>query len=174
MNKVEKEQIVQEIKKKVSESKAVFLFEYHGLNVQDMTTLRTDLRRKNGELKVFKNTLVKKALQETPLKDLLEKDFKGPIACAFGYSDEVTVAKTLVDFKKEDASLNIKSAVLGSQKISLNEIKQLSKLPSKEIMLGQLLATVAAPVRGLVTVLSAVTRDFVYVLKAIEDKKGKA
>lgn len=168
-----KEQRINEIKDKVQKAKAIFLFQYHGLNVQDMQDLRSKVRKEDGEIKVFKNTLVKKALEGMPLKEVLEENLEGPIACVFSYKDAVLTAKTLVEFTKEDNPLNIKTGILGLKKIVLNEIKQLAKLPSRKILLAQLLSTMNAPLTSLVTVLSAVPRDFVYALKAIEDKKGK-
>lgn len=169
-----KEQRVNEIKEKIQKSKALFLFQYHGLNVQELQELRSKVRKEKGEIKIFKNTLVRKALEGFPLKDLLHEDFKGPIACAFSYGDVVLTAKTLVGFTKDENPLQIKTGVLSSKKISLGEIKQLAKLPPKEILIALLVGTIAAPLRALVTVLLGSARDFVYVLKAIEDKKAKS
>lgn len=174
MPRAEKEKAVQDIQEKFKKAQAVFLFEYHGLNVADMTGLRMKLREGQGELKVLKNTLVKKALEGSPLKEMIAVDFKGPIACAFGYSDAVATAKVLVDFKKEDQSLNFKSGVLKEQKIQVQEIKALAKLPSREVLLAHLVGTLAAPISSFVSVLAAVPRKFLYALRAIEEKKGKS
>lgn len=174
MPRAEKEKAVQDIQEKFKKAQAIFLFEYHGLNVADMTGLRMKLREGQGELKVLKNTLVKKALGGSPLKEMIAVDFKGPIACAFGYSDAVATAKVLVDFKKEDQSLNFKSGVLKEKKIQVQEIKALAKLPSREVLLAHLVGTLAAPISSFVRVLAAVPRKFLYALRAIEEKKGKS
>ena len=171
MLKAEKEKIVKDIKEKFQSSKGLFLFEYHGLNVSDMTGLRRKFQQEGAEIKVYKNTLVKKALKDTVDTEFL-KTFRGPIACAFGYNDVIPTTKILTEFEKNEKPLNIKSGVLGVQRLSLQEIKQLAKLPSKDLLIAQLVGTFAAPLRALVTVLSAVPRDFVYVLKAIEQKKA--
>ncbi|MBI3019114.1 MAG: 50S ribosomal protein L10 [Deltaproteobacteria bacterium] len=174
MPRVEKEKAVQDIQEKFKKAQAVFLFEYHGLNVTDMTGLRMKLREGQGELKVLKNTLVKKALEGSPLKETVASDFKGPIACAFSYADAVSTAKVLVDFKKEDQSLNFKSGVLKEKKIQVQEIKALAKLPSREVLLAHLVGTLAAPISSFVNVLAAVPRKFLYALRAVEEKKGKS
>ena len=174
MPRAEKEKEVQTIQEKFKKAQAVFLFEYHGLNVADMTGLRMKLREGEGELKVLKNTLVKKALEGSPLKETVGSDFKGPMACAFSYSDIVATAKVLVDFKKEDQSLKFKSGILKERKIEIQEIKALAKLPSREVLLAQLVGTLAAPISSFVSVLAAVPRKFLYALKAIEEKKGKS
>lgn len=174
MPRAEKEKTVQDIQDKFKKSQAVFLFEYHGLNVADMTGLRMKLREGQGELKVLKNTLVKKALEGSPLKETVASDFKGPIACAFSYADAVATAKVLVGFKKEDQSLHFKSGVLNERKIQIQEIKALAKLPSREVLLAHLLGTLVAPISSFVIVLAAVPRKFLYALKAIEEKKEKA
>lgn len=174
MARIEKEKAVQNIQEKFKKAEAVFLFEYHGLNVSDMTGLRMKLQNTQGELKVLKNTLVKKALEGSPLKEAIALDFKGPIACAFSYADAVATAKVLVDFKKEDQSLNLKSGVLKERKVQVQEIKALAKLPSREVLLAHLLGTLVAPISSFVSVLAAVPRKFLYVLKAVEEKKGKA
>ncbi len=174
MPRVEKEKAVQTIQEKFKKAQAVFLFEYHGLNVADMTGLRMKLREGQGELKVLKNTLVKKALEGSPLKETVATDFKGPIACAFSYSDIVNTAKVLVDFKKEDQSLKFRSGILNERKLQVQEIKALAKLPSREVLLAHLVGTLAAPISSFVNVLAAVPRKFLYALKAIEEKKGKS
>ncbi len=165
MQRAKKETVVQEIQEKLSGSKGYFLFEYHGLNVADVTGLRRKLRERGGELKVYKNTLLKKALKG------VEADLKGPLACAFAYTDVVPTAKTLVEFEKEEKPLTIKTGVLGDKVISLNEIKQLAKLPSRDVLLAQWVGAFSAPIRAWVNVLSAVPRNFVYALKAIEQSK---
>ena len=174
MSRVEKQKTVEDIQERFKKAQAVFLFEYHGLTVSDMTGLRMKLREGQGELKVLKNTLVKKALEGSPLKEALAAEFKGPVACAFSYSDVVNTAKILVDFKKEDQFLKFKSGVLKEKKIESQEIKALAKLPSREVLLAHLLGTLAAPISSFVSVLAAVPRKFLYVLKAVEEKKGKS
>ena len=174
MEKAEKKEIIQDIKSKLKLSKGLFLFEYHGLNVSDMTTLRRKFQTEKSELKIYKNTLLKKALQDSEVDKNFLSEFKGPIACVFGYGDIVPAAKVLTDFEKEEQFLKIKSGLLGIQKLSFNEIKQLAKLPSKDVLVAQLVGTFAAPLKALVTVLSAVPRDFVYVLKAMEQKKSNS
>ena len=170
----DKEKVISQIKEKINLSQGFFIFEYHGLTVEDITGLRRKLKAGGGELKVFKNTLVKKALIGTETEKVIGTDFKGPLACAFGYKDVVAAAKVLIEFEKNEESLKLKAGVLKDKKLLLNDIKQLAKLPSREVLLGKLVGSLASPLRGWVNVLSAVPRNFVFVLKAIEQKKGKA
>lgn len=171
MLKLQKEQMVQDIKKKIQMSKGIFLFQYHGLSVEDITGLRRKIRQGGGELKIFKNTLVRLALKGTPVEKLLMEELKGPIAYTFSYEDVVSTAKALVEFEKEEKSLELNVAVLNDKKLSFNKIKQLAKLPPREVLLSQLMGTLVAPISALIRVLSAVPRDLIYVLKAIEQKK---
>ncbi|OGQ18266.1 MAG: 50S ribosomal protein L10 [Deltaproteobacteria bacterium RIFCSPHIGHO2_02_FULL_40_11] len=171
----QKAKIIDDIREKINRSRGLIFFEYHGLNVEEVNTLRSKVREGNGEFKVYKNTLLKRALEGHPLKDELAGDLKGPMACVFSYGDIVPSAKVLSKFQnRKEEDLKLKSGVLISKKISSDEIKQIAKLPGREELLAKLVGTLAAPLQAFVTVLSAVPRDFVYALKAIQTKKEKS
>lgn len=170
-SRVQKEKIIDEFQDKMKKAQGLLAFEYHGLTVADMTRLRRDVREKGGELKIFKNQLIKKALKGTSIEDVLSGDFKGPLASVFGLTDIAGVAKVLVDFKKEDVSLKIRIGLLDNHKISINEIQELAKLPSREILLAKCMATLTAPIQAFLNVLTAVPREFIWLLKAVEEKK---
>ena len=125
MNRAQKEASVLDIQEKIGKSKGCFLFEYHGLKAEDINGLRRQLKKDKGELKVFKNTLVRLALKGSESEKLLVEEFEGPMACAFSYQDVVATAKTLVEFEKDEKSLNIKTAILDHKKLASNEIKKL-------------------------------------------------
>lgn len=169
--RVQKEKIVDEFRDKMKMAQLFLAFEYHGLTVADMTRLRRDVREKGGELKIFKNKLIKKALMGTPVENELTDDFKGPLASVFGLADIAAVAKVLVDFQKEEVPLKIRIGLLDNHKISINEIKELAKLPSREILLAKCVATLSAPLQAFLNVLAAVPREFIHLLKAVEEKK---
>lgn len=169
--RVQKEKTVAEFRDKMKTALGFLAFEYHGLTVADMTRLRRDVRGKGGELKIFKNALIKKALMGTPVENELRDDFKGPLASVFGLTDIAAVAKVLVDFQKEEVPLKIRIGLLDNHKISINEIRELAKLPSREILLAKCVATLSAPLQAFLNVLTAVPREFIYLLKAVEEKK---
>lgn len=169
--RTQKERIVSEFQDKMKRAQGFLAFEYHGLTVADMTRLRRDVREKGGELKIFKNKLIKKALAGTAVENVLSGDFRGPLASVFGLKDIAAAAKVLVDFQKEEIPLKIRIGVLDNRKISINEIKELAKLPSREILLAKCVGTLTAPLQAFLNVLTAVPREFIYVLKAVERQK---
>src|SRR3989344_1732647 len=118
MNKAQKEASVLDFQEKIEKSTGCFVFEYHGLKSEDINGLRRQFKKEKGELKVFKNTLVRRALKGSELEKLLVEEFKGPVACVFGYRDAVTTAKALVEFEKDEKPLNIKMGILDHKRLT--------------------------------------------------------
>ncbi|BER91573.1 50S ribosomal protein L10 [Thermatribacter velox] len=171
MEKREKATIIEEVYRKLQESQAVYVFSYHGLNVQSAEELRRSLREASGEMKVIKNTLARIALQKAniPFDDQL---LKGQNAFAFAYQDAVQVAKKLNEFsKKLPEIVIIKGGWLEKKQIGVDDVKNLASLPSREELVARVVGGIAAPLSGLVGVLQGVLRSLVWVLKAIEEKK---
>ena len=157
-------------------SDAVFITEYRGLTVKKISAVRKLIRQAGGEMKVCKNTLMRIAMQETGITQASDIDF-GPNGYVLSYGDAAAVAKAIRDFAKEkgNEALVIKGAILGGQKVLTKEqVFALADLPSREQLLAQVVGTLAAPLRGLVTVLSAPQGDFVTVLSKIKDQKESA
>ncbi|MBI4041168.1 MAG: 50S ribosomal protein L10 [Deltaproteobacteria bacterium] len=170
--KSQKQTIVKDIQDKIKASRGFMFFEYHGLNVEELNGLRRKLKASQSEIKVYKNTLLKKALEKTEFKDLISNDLRGPVACAFGYQDISSVAKTLVEFKnRAENELVFKSGILEAKKISAQDIKKIATLPAREELLSKCVGTLAAPIQSLLGVLSAVPRDFIFTLNAVYQKK---
>lgn len=171
MYKEEKKKIVSELQERCINAKAVFVADYKGLNVEQITGLRKSLRDIGVDFKVIKNTFAKIAVKNTnvePLKDF----FEGTSSIVMSYTDPVAAAKVITRFAKEEPKFKIRAGVLTGKIISLNEIIALSELPSREVLLGRLLGILNTIPTNLVYVLSGVPRKFVYVLAAIQDKKG--
>ena len=101
----------------------------------------------------------------------MQEHFVGATAVTVSYGDPVTPAKILADFCKDHPELKIRSALLGGKLLSADDITALSKLPSKEVLLGQMLSVMNAVPTGLVQVLSGVPRTFLYALQALNEKK---
>jgi large subunit ribosomal protein L10 len=166
-----KQQIVAEIKEKLSKASSVILTDYRGLNVAEITELRSILRDAGVEYKVAKNTLTLIAARDSGLEDL-EKYLEGPTALAFGMQDPVAPAKLLSKFAKTHKNLEIKGGVLEGQVIDIEGVKNLADLPPREVLLAQVFAGMKAPISGIVNVLSGNLRNLVYVLDAIKEQKG--
>ncbi|MGQ9622567.1 MAG: 50S ribosomal protein L10 [Candidatus Caldatribacteriaceae bacterium] len=170
MEKSEKEKIVEELQGKLKRSQAVFVVGYSNMDVPVVEQLRRNLRGVEGELKVAKNTLMRIALSRA---GVLQEDhlLKGQNAFVFSYRDVVQVAKALADFAKKFPQLEMKGGFLGARLLTALDVQRLSELPSREELLARVVGGIAAPLVGLLAVLQGVTRNFVLVLKAIEEKK---
>ncbi len=169
----EKQAIVEELQEKFRRSKVVIVTDYKGLNVEKMSALRRKLREENIEYRVVKNTLLARAAQETDVA-ALEPHFTGPSAVAMSFEDPVAPAKVLTDFAKENDKLEIKVGVLRGKILDMADIKALSSLPSREILLGQLLSAMNGVPAGFVRTLAAVPQGLLNVLVAIKDQKEAA
>ena len=171
MVKKEKELKVEELTNKIKRNSGIVLTEYQGLTVAEISDLRSQLRNIKCEYTVVKNTLSRIALKNVGLEDF-SKYFEGPTAITIENGDPVAPAKILMNFAKTHAKLKIKAGVLENKVISASEIKVLSELPSKEVLIAMLLGTIQAPIRNLVNVLAANIRSIVYVLDAIKKKQS--
>jgi large subunit ribosomal protein L10 len=170
LKKDEKEQLVQVLHDELGKSQAFFVTDYMGLTVEKITKLRRDIKGAGGSYQVVKNTLLRRASVGTPAKGI-EQFFVGPTAVAIAKTDAVAVAKALVNFAKDNEQLEIQAGMLGERAITALDIQELSKMPPREVLLARMLGSLNAPVSNFVGVLSAIVRQLVYVLKAIENKK---
>ena len=169
----EKEKVVEALHEKFSKARAILLTDFRGLNMSAMDELRGQLREASVEYRVVKNTLLTRASDGTDMA-LLKEHFFGPCAVALSYEDPVAPAKILMKFSEDNSALEVKAGVVEGQAIDLDSIKRLSKLPSHEVLLTQLLSLMNVPVTGLVTVLSGVLRNFMCVIEAIKRQKEVA
>ena len=165
-----KAEIISEIETRVEGSAGVYLFDYRGLTVSKLSELRTQLREANAKATVFKNTFIKRALDELDYSysDTLLKEPTVLLTCE---NDIVSPAKVLVDFVKNNEIGTIKGGYLGSKTLDLKDIKSLSNLPSREELLAKFVGSINAPVSNFVMGLSGVSRSLVYVLSAIKSEK---
>lgn len=171
MNKSSKQQVVSELSGKLATAKAAFLADYRGLNVEKVTQLRRQLRDAGVDYQVVKNTLLRLACKGTEVECLAEH-LAGPTAIAIAGNDPVAPAKILAEFAKGNEAFALKVGALGGKLISLEEIKALAELPSREELLAKALGSLKAPVSNFVGVLAAVPRSLVQVLAAIQEKKA--
>src|SRR5437763_4696768 len=163
--------VVDEVRQRLSSSEAAILTEYRGLNVAEMARLRRSLREAGGQYKIYKNTLVRLAVRELGLEELLEM-LLGPTAIAFVDGDAARVAKSLRDFSRTNPSLVIKGGVLGETVLSAADATALAELPSRDQLLAQLAGAMAAPLQQMAGLLAAIPRNFAYGIRALADQQG--
>ena len=169
----EKKTIVEDLHEKFARSKVVIVTDYKGLDVSEMNALRTKLDEADIEYKVVKNTLLRRASEGTDVS-LIVDSFTGPSAVALSYDDPVAPAKVLTAFASEAKKLDLKIGVLDGKVLDLNAIGALSALPSRDILLSQLLSTIAGVPTAFVRVLSDMPRQLLSVLQAVRDQKAEA
>ena len=169
----EKQQIAEDLRDRLSKSAIIVLTDYKGLDVAAMNDLRRRLRAEQIEYQVVKNTLLSRAAEDNDIA-LIKDYFKGPSAIALSYEDPVAPAKVLSQFAKENKKLEIKVGVMNGQVLDADAIKALATLPSREVLLGQLLSALNAIPTSFVRTLAEVPRSFVSVLAAIRDQKETA
>jgi len=155
----QKKQLVEEIAEKLKNSVSTIVVDYRGLNVAEVTELRKQLREAGIEFKVYKNSLTRRAAEAVDLNGLTEV-LTGPNAIAFSNEDVVAPAKILNNFAKEHEALEMKAGVIEGKVSSVEEIKALAELPSREGLLSMLLSVLQAPIR-----------NFALVTKAVADQK---
>jgi large subunit ribosomal protein L10 len=155
----EKQQTVADIASKLRDSKSTVLVNYRGLNVSQVTELRKQLRESGVEFKVYKNTMARRATQETEMTEL-DEHLVGPTAIAFSVEDVIAPAKIIADFAKKNEALEIKAGIVEGRVVDISEIKALADLPSREGLLSMLLSVLQAPMR-----------DFALATKAVAEQK---
>ncbi|MCG8470461.1 MAG: 50S ribosomal protein L10 [Desulfobacterales bacterium] len=173
MNLDKKKAVVDSLHEKLAKSAIVISTDYKGLDVAAVTKLRAELTKAGVEFMVVKNTLLRRASEETDAA-LITDSFKGPTAVAISYDDPVAPAKILTEFVKDNEKLEIKAAVMEGKTLDVAGIEALSSLPSREVLLGQVLSAMNAVPTGMVRVLAEVPRQMLNVLSAIKDQKEAA
>lgn len=161
-NRQLKEAKVLEIKEKLEKAQSVVLASYQGLNVEEDTELRKNLRDAGVEYKVYKNTLVTLAAKELGLDGIVEF-LEGPVSIAIGYDDATAPARILNDFAKEHKKLELKAGIVEGEIFDEAKIKELATIPSREVLIAKLLGSLQAPIS-----------NFAYLIKAIAEKNESA
>jgi len=173
LNRDEKAAIVADLNESFNRAKFSVVADYCGLTVSDLEKIRRDLRATSSEIRIAKNTLLKRAVADTSCESLAN-DFTGTTAIVMSYDDPVGPAKVLAKCAEDYDKLQLRSAVLDGEKITIDDMVALSKLPSKEILLGQLLSVMNGVPTAFVRVLSAVPQNLLYGLQAVKDQKEQA
>ena len=171
----EKLSIVSELKVKLSSSKGAVLTNYRGLTVAQDTQLRRNLREAGVNYHVVKNTMTRIAAQELGIEGL-DVYLEGPTALALSNTDPVAPARVISNFIKDNKLkvMEIKAGLLDGQVIDAQSVKALADLPSRDVLLAQVLAGMQTPIVGIVNVLQGSIRKVVYALEAVRKQKELA
>ncbi len=170
MERKKKEKVVEELKAKLANLNAMFLAEYSGTNMTQMTKLRRELRNVDVEFNVVKNTLLKIASGGTKAEALQDK-FSGPNAIVCINKDPSAAAKVLSGFAKDIPNLKLKAGFLGNRVITAEEILKLATIPSKEVLVGRFLGLLQGMPQRLLYVLSGNMNKLMMTLNAIKIQK---
>lgn len=174
--RVEKQQAIAELKELMQNAKSIVLADNNGLNVARVTKLRKELRGAGVELKVAKNTLIGLAAKELGIEGL-DQYLKGTTTLAFSNEDEASGAKKIREFfaKDKDPKFVVKAGILEGKVLDVNGVKELADLPSREVLLAQVLAGIQAPLQGVAGAVNSLLSSFAYALDArIQQLEGQA
>lgn len=170
--KNDKIKLAEELVEKAKGQRVVLFADFHGLSVAKQQELRRLLKKEEAEYRVMKKTLLARVFEAMKLPFSLFSH-KGELAVTFGFGDEVSPAKVLAKFARANPdSLKILGGILGTRELSKEETLALSKLPGKQELLGQLAATLASPIRGLMNVLNGNQRKLVVALAQVLNHKS--
>ncbi len=161
LNRSEKQAVIDEVTALAAKAQTLVIAEYRGITVADMTKLRVDARSKGVTLSVLKNTLARRAVAGSGF-EVAADQMTGPLIYGFS-EDAVAAAKVVSDFAKSNDKLVIRAGVYGGKTLDVNGVKQLANIPSKEVLLAQLLGLMQSPISRTARVLAAVA-----------EKKGEA
>ncbi|MBI2458986.1 MAG: 50S ribosomal protein L10 [Parcubacteria group bacterium] len=171
--KEQKRTILKQLNDKITKAKSIIFTKYSGLTVKENEDLRLRLRQENNEYYVAKKTLFSLALKDKAITGLDVKKFTGQVAAIFGYSDEVSPAKIVGQFKKDkdkEGKIEFIGGVLENRYIDMDQVANLAILPSKQELYSKVVGAINAPVSGLVNALAGNIRNLIQVLKAVSDR----
>jgi large subunit ribosomal protein L10 len=172
MNKNEKTEVISEIKEMIDNSSAVYLTDYTGINVADISAIRNDFRKEGVKYKVMKNTLFKLAIDETGKYEKLADHLVGMTGYAFASNNPVAPAKIIKKYFDDKQKLALKACYIEDQYFSGDKLSVIAALPSKNELIAGILGSLNAPVSGIVGAINAVIRDLVSVIDEISKKQA--
>ena len=172
LNRTEKAAVIEEVSSQLAEAQSIVVAEYRGIDVGSITVLRKAAREQGVYLRVLKNTLVRRALADTPFEGISE-ELTGPLLYAIS-TDPVAAAKVLSDFAKTNDKIVLKAGSLPGNVLDTEGVKALATMPSREELLAKLLGTMQAPVATFVRTLNEIPTKFVRGLAAVRDQKESA
>jgi len=173
MLRKDKEAVIAEVAQLLAGTENLFVSDYRGLTVEQLTELRGKLRESGATFKVVKNTLGGIAADRSGRENAKEL-LTGPTAVTFCGEDLVAAAKALADFARTNPQLEVRGGLLDASLIDAAGVKTLASLPSRDVLLAQVVGTIAAPMTGLVTVLQGTIGGFVRALNQVAEQRAAA
>lgn len=174
MPTAKKAAVIDELTEKLGQVCAAALIDYRGLSVAEISDLRTQLRQRDIELQVTKNTLLREAAHRNDMS-ALDELFSGPTAVAFIYQDESAASKALNTFFRTARVGAIKSGILkGGRQVSAEQFAKLADLPNRQTLLAQIAGLFESPLAQLAALFNAPAQQLAYAIAALEEKGGAA
>ncbi len=173
MNRSDKADIVERLSERLAGAPAVYVADFTGLKVKDMTELRRQLRSSGMEFVVVKNTLALRALQAAAISEL-SADVVGPTGLVFAEDDPLAAAKILHDFHREYEGPAVRAGLVEGRRVGPREVKQLAALPSRDQLLSQLGGVLQAPLQGFAGVVNGLFNTMLGALEALRVQRGNA
>lgn len=170
LNLEAKKAIVDEVNTVASEALSAVVAEYRGLTVADMTELRKKARESGVWVKVVRNTLAKRAVEDTEFT-CLQEALVGPVVCAFSQNDPGAAARLFRDFSKENNIINVTALSIGGKLLPAGDLETVAKLPTKDEAIAMLMSVMNAPVTKLARTLNEVPSKITRVIAAVRDQK---
>jgi large subunit ribosomal protein L10 len=172
MNRNEKTDVISEVKEMMENSSAIFLTDYSGINVEDISELRNQFRNEGVKYKVYKNTLFKKALAESNKYEKLVDHLVGMTGFAFADENPIAPAKIIKKYFDKHEKLSLKACYIEDEYFDGDRLAELASLPSKNDLIASIIGSINSPASGIVGAIAAVTRDLVSVIDEISKKKA--
>jgi large subunit ribosomal protein L10 len=172
MDRNEKSEIISEIKELLESSSAIYLTDYHGINVEDISSLRNQFRNEGVKYKVFKNTLVKRALDEIGKYDKIADHLVGMTGFAFSTKNPLAPAKIINKYFGDKEKLSLRACYVEGEFFDGAQLKVLASLPTKNELIASIMGSLNSPVSGIVGAINAVMRDLVSVVEQISQREA--
>lgn len=172
MNKNEKAEVISEIREVIDNSSAIFLTDYSGINVADISDIRNQFRKEGVRYKVYKNTLFKRALQESGKFEKLADHLEGMTGFAFASDNPVAPAKIIKKYFDTSKKLALKACYIETDYYDGSKLDQLATLPTKTELIASIMGSLNSPASGIVGAINAVVRDLVSVVDQISKKEA--
>lgn len=174
MRKEQKAQQIEEIAAQLGDAEAVYAVDYRGLSVPQAAELRANLREHDAYFRVVKNTLTLLAADKAGVVEIKDLVAEGPTALTFVRGDAALAAKVLDTFSRQANVLEVKGGLMGGRTLAADEIRQLARLPARDVLVAQFAGIVASPITGLVRGLGSLVGGLAVALEQVRGQKEAA
>ena len=171
ISRQKKEEVVKDLKTAFNTAKIVIFTDFKGVGVKSMTNLRKKVREAGGKYVVAKKTLINIALKDKKLDIINPLELDGQIGIAFGDTDLVSTSKAIYEIQKEGGMLKVLNGIMTGKVLDAEEVVQFAQLPTREVLLAQVVHSIKSPISGFVNVLRGNIQGLILTLKAIGEKK---